>query len=341
MNPQRPLHSSLERYPLLNPRLAVVALSLIAIALNDAHSQDRPANGSDKAQSVASSESSKFLRLKKSGDKPLALQTALTRYRLPEKDLIVDLIGAVHIGEDSYYQQLNRQFSLYDTVLYELVAPQGTRIPAGGRQGTGGNPISMLQQSAQSMLGLESQLEKVDYQRKNLVHADLSPSQMAEKMAERGDNMFTVGLSAVTEMMRQQNKLMSDPESGLADQLQSESLFDVLGDPLKMKQIMAMQFTNTGTLEAGLGKTLNQLLIVDRNQAAMEVLKKRIAKGDRHIAIFYGAAHMPDFEQRLVQQMGARKTDQVWLDAWDLTTAGKAQNSPARTLFNLLKQLDQ
>jgi len=67
-----------------------------------------------------------FLRVDKDDQgKPRALQTALATYEIQSgesKGARVDLIGAVHVGERSYYQELNRRFTEYDAVLYELVA---------------------------------------------------------------------------------------------------------------------------------------------------------------------------------------------------------------------------
>ncbi len=303
------------------------------------------ADGVIKTTQSSTQGKTKFLKLAKDkSGSPTALQTALTRYKSEKGGVIVDLIGAVHIGEGDYYQQLNRQFELYDVVLYELVAPQGTRVPAGGKR-TSNNPISMIQGSMQSMLGLQSQLEKVDYQKKNFVHADMSPSEMSAKMKERGDTVLTVGLSAFTEILRQQNKAASDSESGaaidnLANQLNGESLFDLMGNPLKMKQMMAMQFAQDGAMDLGLGQTLNRMLIDDRNAAAMKVLQRQLVEGKKKIGIFYGAAHMPDFEKRLAE-LGMKKTDQVWVDAWDLTKAGGKQKSPTSMLMNLLDQLSK
>ena len=51
------------------------------------------------------------------------------------RDVVVDLIGAVHVGEKAYYEALNKQFEDYDAVLYELVAPEGTRVPKGAKPG--------------------------------------------------------------------------------------------------------------------------------------------------------------------------------------------------------------
>ena len=58
--------------------------------------------------------------------------------------------------------------------------------------------------------------------------------------------------------------------------------------------------------------------ITDRNAAALAVLEKRIARGDRRIAIFYGAAHMDDFDRRLREDFSLQPGETVWLEAWDL-----------------------
>src|SRR5205807_4270459 len=130
---------------------------------------------------------SKFIRIVKDKEgQPVALDTATVRY-VPasgEGELVVDLIGVVHIGDRSYYEKLNRQFEQYDVLLYELVAPQGTRIPRGGG-GQTGNPVGMLQQLMKGALDLESQVEHIDYHKKNFVHADLSPDEMLKAMRDR------------------------------------------------------------------------------------------------------------------------------------------------------------
>ncbi len=243
---------------------------------------------------------------------------------------------------------MNRQFDVYDVVLYELVAPQGTRIPAGGqRSRENQSPLSLvswLQDQAKSKLGLESQLEMVDYQKSNFTHADLSPAEMSSKMAERGDNALTVGLSAMAEILRQQNRAVNSPESNeVANQLANESLFELINNPLKLKRMMASQFAASGVMDTGLGQTLNQMLITDRNAAALKVMQKEIASGKKKIAIFYGAAHMPEFEKQLSEDFGLEKTNQVWVDAWDLTKSNAETGSSGATdlLMNLLNELSK
>jgi hypothetical protein len=309
--------------------------TLVAIALSrTALAQDATSNA------TATREASKFLRLTTAADgSPQTLDVAITKFRSPQTGGVsVDLIGAVHIGERHYYEQLNNLFEEYDVLLYELVAPENTVIPRGGKR-EGSNPVAMLQDSAKSMLGLESQLELVDYTKANFVRADMTPQQISDKMTERGETPFTVALSTLADMMRQQNLAARQETKPSEVDL---SLFDMFGNPLKMKRAFAQQFAATGSLDQALGGALNQMLVIDRNEEALKGLQKQMAAGKKKIGIFYGAAHMPDFEKRLMADFGLERTTQTWLVAWDL------QNGPATTrsepkdlLFNLLRALGE
>ena len=59
-------------------------------------------------------------------------------------------------------------------------------------------------------------------------------------------------------------------------------------------------------------------LLTERNKAAMKVLDTQLAEGKKKIAIFYGAAHMPDFERRLLADYGMKRGDTTWIPAWDM-----------------------
>ena len=69
-----------------------------------------------------------------------------------------------------------------------------------------------------------------------------------------------------------------------------------------------------------LGATINTILIADRNKAALRVFQKELVKGRKRIGIFYGAMHMPDFEQRLRLEYGLKQKSHRWITAWDLNT---------------------
>ncbi len=276
-----------------------------------------------------------FIRVSGTGKDPCSLDVAITRYTSPDRaGVVVDLVAAVHVGEAEYYETLNELFKSCDVVLYELVAEAGTRVPANGEGGSA-HPLSMIQGSIQAFLGLESQVEKIDYQPKNFRHADLSPADLAEKMRSRGDSSWTVALDALSQMMEQ-------AASGLAAESSGDGMagaFDLLTDPLKAKRFLARQFGNPEALEAGLGPKLNQLIVADRNEAAMKVLEDELEKGSRRIAIFYGAAHMPDFNKRMADA-GFSPQAQSWLTAWDLTETSATADQPLPRLLELLKHFE-
>jgi hypothetical protein len=220
-----------------------------------------------------------------------------------------------------------------------LVAPPESRVPDRDAADSAGHPLRWLQGSMQRMLGLESQLKHIDYQRSNFVHADLSPAEMKRKMSDRGDNAWTVGLKAITEILQQQQRAPRNGTAAASGEISDfNQLLELLSDPAELKTMIATQFASGG-LDVGLGDTLNQMLITDRNEAAMRVLKQQIENGKTRIGIFYGAAHMPDFEQRLTDQLGMRKTRQAWVEAWNLEPAPGQQTDPASALTDMLLKL--
>src|SRR5204863_101639 len=91
---------------------------------------------------------------------PLALETSIVRL-VPEgtdhPGVSVDLISAVHVADQSYYEALNKRFADYDVVLYELVAPEGTVVPKGGGN-RNRNALSAVQNGMKDLLALEYQL---------------------------------------------------------------------------------------------------------------------------------------------------------------------------------------
>ena len=137
----------------------------------------------------AVAENARFLRLRNNdkGD-PVAMETSITRYesdRYP--GVTVDLIGVVHIADKGYYDKLNKLFEQYDALLYELVAPEGARpIKGQNRQGT--SALSGMQRMMKDMLDLQFQLDCIDYQKKNFVHADMSPAEFTKSMNKRGES---------------------------------------------------------------------------------------------------------------------------------------------------------
>lgn len=254
-----------------------------------------------------------FVRIQRDEDRePVALQTAITRY-VPASGkggLEVDLVAVVHVGDRRYYERLNKVLDTYDAVLYELVAPQGTRPPRGGDREIN-NPISMLQEAMKVVLRLEHQMAVVDYQQAHFVHADLSLAGIRDAIKKRGEDELTVFFRVVREIMEKVGKESEKPQAPGVD------LLEILLDPSKLKRTLAEQLAKAGG-DIGFGETFNQSLVVDRNLACLEVLRKQMQAGRKRIAIFYGAAHMPDFDKRLKEDFGLKRTSSQWLNAWKL-----------------------
>ena len=60
------------------------------------------------------------------------------------------------------------------------------------------------------------------------------------------------------------------------------------------------------------------MILTDRNKVALGVLRKQLKGGKKNLAIFYGAAHLPDMEKRMIEKMGFERKGMRWVAAWDL-----------------------
>ena len=67
------------------------------------------------------------------------------------------------------------------------------------------------------------------------------------------------------------------------------------------------------------------MLVEDRNKACIKVLQQQLTAGKKKIAIFYGAAHMPDFDKRLKEDFGMKRTESEWITAWNLADDGREE----------------
>jgi len=279
----------------------------------------REANGAEAvaanpAGQASGAPSTRFLRLLRDEHRePLALQAAIVRHVSRDRDEAspdVDLISAVHVAEKSYYRRLNKEFADYDVVLYELVAPKGTRIQK--TRGQSRSAVSMLQRGIKTMLELEFQLEQIDYTAPNMVHADMSPAEFAESMQRKGETVLGTFLRMLGYAMARQQASGSASDAQLLF-----ALFDK-NRALALKRILAEQFQEMeGSLLAIEGED-GSTLISERNKVALKVLREEIDAGKTRIAIFYGAGHMSDFQKRLASDFDLVPAGTRWIDAWNL-----------------------
>ncbi len=260
------------------------------------------------------------------------LQTSIVRLAKGQGDdrVLVDLVSAVHMADPSYYATLNAQLAQYDAVLYELVAAEEAQLPPSPRAAASpDDPLALVLAFGKRLFGFQGQLDGIDYSPAHFVHADLSPEQMFRKIRDRGDNELSVGLSVAADFVRaanlEQQRLQAETSQLSSNEAGEE--WDLLGwltdphTPVKLKRMLAEQF-DTNDILSQIGPTLNTILISDRNTKAVDVLREEMADGKKRIAIFYGAAHMPDLEERITAEHGLNRTVCHWLTAWDLRVPG-------------------
>lgn len=313
------------RQPIPNTKFRFLCglLGVILGSTASAFAADAPVAKKPTADKPASDavDDSTFLRiLRDKAGTPTAMQTAVARYKATQgkyAGATVDLIGAVHVGEQAYYHKLNELFTRYESLLYELVAPKGTRIPKGGG-GRSGHPVGVLQHGLSDVLGLVHQMNEVDYTKKNFVHADMTPDEFAESMKSRGESWLTMAFKAMGQGIAAQG----NPNAGRPELEMLAALFDK-NPEVGMKRALAKQFEDMDQAMDVFGGKEGSTIITERNKKAFEVLRTQLDKGKRNLGVFYGAGHLPDMHERLLADFGMQLVGIEWLTAWDMTDAAK------------------
>jgi len=256
-----------------------------------------------------------FIRISKTDrNKAKSLETSVVRFEgMPGtayEGRSVDLVGVVHIGQKEYYDEIDRLLATYDVVLYELVAPDGTRIrPADLKERR--SVLASMQTGMKDMLNLEYQLEHIDYMAKNFRHADMSPEEFVADMDSRGDGLWKMAARMMGAGLASQQA--GDGSAGLLIALMSDNR------AMLMKQAFAKQLVDIDVATAGLDDASGEnTLIKGRNRKAFEVLKEELDAGKKTVAVFYGAGHLDDMAKRLEADFGMKPKSTKWLQAWDL-----------------------
>ncbi len=289
--------------------MALVSFSPVVLGQDATVTKEEP----KPATAAKKAEKPKFVRVTKDDKKkPLALQTAVVKYKSDSKEsegVEVTLIGAVHIAEKAYYEDLNAMFKGYDALLYEMVAPPDA-VPKPNERGS--SPISSVQVGMKDMLELSFQLDEVDYSAGNFVHADMTPEEMFESMNRRKESVFKMLLRSVGSGLAMQG-------AGQANDLDVLSAMVSDDRARNLKRAMAEQFEKMdGQMAALQGDDGRSTLITERNAKAFQVLSEQIKAGKKKIGIFYGAGHLEDMNERLIAEFSMQPIETKWMDAWDL-----------------------
>ncbi len=275
---------------------------------------------------AAAATTNSFIRFEQTGAQRGRLLTAVRTYTNANHQSVA-LIAAIHVGDRAYYAKLQELFKSYDALLYEMIRDDDADVAARIRSD---HPISQLQVGLKNALGLEFQLEAVDYTPTNFVHADLDPETFARLQGEKGESILGLMLRAVLEEEARQR---DDPGRSL----QPLQLLWALasGDRAHaLKFLLAQQMDQIEATLAGIDRGADgqgSVLVSGRDARAIEVLREQLRRGKRNLGIFYGAGHMPDLERR-VEQLGFQRAGEQWLTAWDIRkrrSAGQPRPAPS------------
>lgn len=279
-------------------------------------------------------EAPEYVRIRKNDKKlAVAMETAVVHFGESKQfpGATVDLIGAIHLGEPEYYDQLNELFKKYDVLLYEAVMPeeavkQGLRPGAkeGSRRGAltdeeewndakiGFAAISILQLGMKDALGMEFQLAGIDYTPDNFVHADMTAEEFESTMSRRGESFSGMFLNEMGKSMasqQQQNPVAMNLDIMLSA-LSSDRAY-------RIRRIAAAQLAKADDGQAFAGSDGTSTIITERNKTCLDVMRRELKK-HKKIGIFYGAGHFNDMEKRMVEEHGFRRTGEDWIVAWHL-----------------------
>ncbi|MFG0252242.1 MAG: type II secretion system protein GspG [Phycisphaerales bacterium JB038] len=191
-----------------------------------------------------------------------------------------------------------------------------------------------IQDKLARALGLQFQLNAIDYDRDHFLRADMSMDEVERALEARGvlaDDLFGLlnGSSPLAKiadllfgLLRLSNTMQ---ETVRAIIIKVVSLSD---------ELMAASAAEQGDLM--------KVLIDDRNERVMEIFKKTLAGRDvESIAIFYGAGHLPDLATRLERDFDYRPGARRWFTAFsaDLSRTGMTAEQLDALVDQALEQM--
>jgi hypothetical protein len=204
-----------------------------------------------------------------------------------------------------------------DIVITSSDAPDA--LPLSGDDG--------LQAQLADSLGLAFQLEAVDYGREHFRCSDMTVDQLERDLAARGIDFgglsgTLAGTSFSAQLVNLLLKLVKTLDTffeGRVSDLAKLMMIEVLGNESLTDAALNQQF----------GAGFAEVIVGARNQIVMDDLAALIAAEPqvKSVAIFYGAAHMADFDQRLADQLDYHSTTAEWIPAMTLNLEESALSS--------------
>lgn len=262
------------------------------------------------APTAADDVTAEFIRFHKLARAEAQLQTSICHYRHPETDRVVSLVSAVHVGDSQYYRDLQRHLDGFDLVLFERVGtPEERDDEAAARLSV----IGELQMQLGELLEFTHQMQGLDYERKNLRHADMTLAAFTAALDERGESLIPAeGLLRLFAPLMRMSLAMQQAMKELDPQMTNRMRWQMGGMLADVERLLERMGIRAD-------ESPDDVIIGVRNEHAWSIFEEALPEGHRRVAIFYGAAHMPDFHRRLVD--GGWKLERCeWVSAWYIPT---------------------
>jgi len=251
-----------------------------------------------------------YVRTVQSGSDTFSVQTASRVFRRagsPE----IELVGAMHAAEPAYYRSLQQRLSRADLVLYELVVDE---------EDAKADELSMQRAEEKSAfsrlsasLGLVSQNRGIDVNKKNFRRCDMTYQQMIASLQQEAQQGNSEGKSAhaAKNEFAKLGRVLSGGSWMMNGVVGLVGMNHSLRERVRFMLVAAWQESDD---DPALHPRLQKLILEDRNAFVMSELAQVLRRENhRRIAIFYGAAHLPDMEKRLLRMgyraAGARQWD--------------------------------
>jgi len=278
------------------------------------------------------------------------LETAVGRFAHPD-GYEIDLVAVVHFADAEYFDKMNSLLGTYDCVLYEMVGgpfkaevkPDPATTPK-IQLHESDDPMAALQKALRSIsldkINLEYQKTGIDYTPENFVHADATWDQFTKFKADRGEDILGMVMKFVN--MQKTGDMPEFFTDGEANELMTRAMAAFTrGDGRGMKLALGEVLGNADAITQALEGEDGSAIISDRNVVALDKAFDQVARGKRRLCLFYGAAHMEDFEERLLAKGFEKKTHR-WETAWNIPHSDEPaeESSPINVVRDVLLDED-
>lgn len=227
------------------------------------------------------------------------------------------LVGAVHVGSRAYYSEVQDLLNRQDTVLYEGVRQNRTAPMVMKPSAKAPRSVYRVLSDA---IGLDFQLEDIDYSRHGWENADLTWPEI-QKLSKAAGKGKPTGVDTISQVL--------NPQSPMAKMFTTMITSATPGTREAFKIIMVK------SVAEGKGPSLDavtsDIVVKARNKAVEKRLAEVVADKShpKSVGIFYGALHLPGVEQDIEKKYGYKPVEDHWYtsataDPKKLDATGKA-----------------